>query len=86
MMRVIPPYLTEALLAISLVDDLVALALSLEAGARTSGSAGVVGDAAAALAVLVVLVADGSVAAVHVGRVVAPRLLLQPVQLRRPAL
>ena len=51
----------------------------------TSGSRAV-GDAAAALAVLVVLVADGSVAAVHVGGVVAPRLLLQPVQLRRPAL
>ena len=85
MMRVIPPYLTEALLAISLVDDLVALALALEAGAGSPGAAGVVRHAAA-LAVLVVLVADGSVAAVHVGRVVAPRLLLQPVQLRRPAL
>ena len=49
------PYLTEALLALSLVDDLVALALPLEVGARTAtagagvvSDAGVVGGAAAA--------------------------------------
>merc|ERR1719284_429216 len=40
----------------------------------------------AAGAVLVVLVADGAVAAVHVRRVVAPNVGLLPVQLRGPTL
>ena len=38
-------YLAEALFALSLVDDLVALALPLEVGARSTAGAGVVSDA-----------------------------------------
>ena len=78
------PSLAVALLAVSLGELLVGLAVALD---RVAGSVGrSARGAGAARAVLVELVADGAVAAVDVGRVVAPLLLLQPVQLRRPTL
>ena len=74
------PSLAVALLAVPLGEDLVGLALGLDLVAGAAG--GSARGRGAARAVLVELVADGAVAAVDVGGVVAPLLLLQPVQLR----